>query len=207
MGSHIYRKMPHDKFTDEHNRSETPKCETSATVFLALWMPPAPCWPNLLYHNCDNIFTIPNYTKSTAYTSCLGRWSSVPSCKKKPHRSQHVTDVGRMPHASMGRMLHAMLACGMQVLICGGHVVHKHGKGLWCSANMFVVRGMGLCAPKYAPMCTPPQVWCQYGQNMRRTCASLSLPPSRTPCPPFRTFTLCLHPHISKREPVRGQAN
>ena len=112
-------------------------------------------------------------------------------------QTKHVADVGRMPHG--------MLTCGMQVLICGGHVVHKHGKGLWCSANMFVVRGMGLCAPKYAPMCTPPQVWCQYGQNMRRTCASLSLPPSRTPCLPFRTFTLCLHPHISKREPVRAK--
>ena len=92
-------------------------------------------------------------------------------------QTKHVADVGRMPHG--------MLTCGMQVLICGGHVVHKHGKGLWCSANMFVVRGMGLCAPKYAPMCTPPQVWC----NMATICGA---PVRRCPChppgPPARRF-------------------
>ena len=84
-------------------------------------------------------------------------------------QTQHVTDV----HC----MRHAMAVCGMRVLICDGHVVHKHGKGLWCSANMFVVRGMGLCAPKYAPMCTPPQVWC----NMATICGA---PVRRCPCPP-----------------------
>ena len=65
-------------------------------------------------------------------------------------QTQHVTDVGRMPHA--------MLTCGMQVLICDGHVVHKHGKGLWYGANMVVVRVMGLCAPKCTNLQPPPGV-------------------------------------------------
>ena len=69
-------------------------------------------------------------------------------------QTQHVADVGRM--------LHAMLACGMQVLICDGHVVHKHGKGLWYGANMVVVRVMGLCAPKCTNLQPPPRC----GDNM-----------------------------------------
>ena len=55
--------------------------------------------------------------------------------------------------------------------------------------------------------CTPPQVWCQYGQNMWRTCVSPSAPPSQVPCPPFCTFTRHLHHPSQRRLPVRGQAD
>ena len=75
-------------------------------------------------------------------------------------QTQHVTDV----HC----MRHAMAVCGMRVLICDGHVVHKYGKGLWYGANLVVVRVMGLCAPKCTNL-QPPQVWCQYGHIGRRT--------------------------------------
>ena len=130
---------------------------------------------------CTTIFLLPLTTLNLLPTlPVLGAGPLCPPVKINlcpVTQTQHVADVGRM--------LHAMLACGMQVLICDGHVVHKHGKGLWCSANMFVVRGMGLCAPKYAPMCTPPQVWC----NMATICGA---PVRRCPChppgPPARRF-------------------
>ena len=150
-----------------------------------------------MYHN---IFPIPNYTKSTAYTSCLGRWSSLPSCKNQSVPCDTNTACGR---------------CGPYAT-CNACMWHASVNMWWaCCAQAWqgaVVQCQHVCGQGHGAMCSqictnvhPPPGVVQYGHNMRRTCASLSLPPSLTPCPPFRTFTLCLHPHISKREPVRAK--